>query len=66
MYIKEGSKDGERTGGHDLQEWLRTLHLFNLEKWVLGGDLIAVYNFLMADSRKGGADLFSLMYGDGA
>jgi len=46
------------------EEWLRLLGLCSLEKRVLRGDLITVYNFLLRGSGKGGADLFSLVSGD--
>lgn len=47
--------------GLTYKEQLSTIGLFSLEKMSLRGNLIAVYSFLMRESREGGADLSSLV-----
>lgn len=42
------------------EEQLSILGLFSLEKRRMRGNVIAVYNFLMKESRERGADVFSL------
>jgi len=46
-------------------EQMRILHLFSLEKRILRGDLIAVYNLLMKGRREGGVDPFFTVSGYG-
>ena len=50
--------------GKTYEEQLRSLGLFSLEKRRLRGALIAVHSFLKEGSRRGGADLLSLVTSD--
>ena len=43
------------------EERLRIPESSNLEKSMLRGDVIVLYNFLRRESGEGGADLFSLL-----
>lgn len=46
------------------KEWLRSLHLFSLEKWRLREDLIGVFNILTKGGGGVGSDLFTLVPSD--
>lgn len=48
-----------------MKRGLRTLGLSSLEKRRLRGNFIALYNFLMRESREGGAHLCSPVIKDG-
>ena len=61
---EKGHEDGQRAGAPPLQDRLRVLGLFSLEKRKFQGDLIAAFRYLKGAYRKAGEGLFKRVGSD--